>query len=125
MRNQDVTARRADEMVVVGLHGDVGPVLEVVGAVLGVDRLDLAFVQQGQRATCRGDLHRLENPVEDEHVTVEHDSPLVTPRKAEVVSNPAILRRVGHDLRDGDVSAAGGSSRDQPRPARLEKSEDS
>src|SRR5205085_3630432 len=95
MRNQDVTAGRADEMILVNLHRNISPVLEIVRAVLGVDSLDLAFVQKGQRATRRSDLHRLENPVEYEHVTVEHKLPLVTPHNAEVVSISRSFERVG------------------------------
>ena len=71
VRNEDVAARGAD-VVVVRLDGDVRPVLEVVGPVLGVDGLDLPLVEQSESAACRSDLHGLEDPVQNEDVTIEH-----------------------------------------------------
>ena len=68
---QDEAVGGAD-VVIVRLHGDVGPVAKIVGTVLRVDRFDLTLVEKGERPPCGCDLHRLEDSVEDEHVTVEH-----------------------------------------------------
>src|ERR1051326_1702852 len=85
MRNEDVSRRRAD-VVIVRLNGDVGPVLEVVGPVLRVDGADLSFVEKRQRTAHRSDLHRLKDAIEDEDMAVEHDSITPTPAAAGYVS---------------------------------------
>ena len=69
--NEDVTAGSADVMVR-RLHRDVRPVLEVVGAVRGVDGLDVPLVEQSEGTSRRSDLHGLKHAVQDKHVTVEH-----------------------------------------------------
>jgi len=66
-----VTLKRGD-VVIIGLDRDVHPVLEVVGPILGIDGPDVPFVKQDQRAANRSDLHRLENPVQNQYVAIEH-----------------------------------------------------
>ena len=50
--------------MIVRLDRDVHPVLEVIGAVLRVDSLDLALVEKGEGTPCGCDLHRLEDEAE-------------------------------------------------------------
>ena len=85
MRDENVSRRRA-HVVIVRLHGDVGPILEVVRAVFGIDGAHLSFVEKRQRAAHRSDLHRLKDAIEDEDMTVEHDSYTPTPAAAGNVS---------------------------------------
>src|SRR5258708_4056118 len=69
--NEDVTAGR-DDGVVVRLDRDVHPVLEVVGAILGVDGAHLSLVEQGEGAADGRNLYRLKDAIQNQNVTVEH-----------------------------------------------------
>ena len=62
-----------DEVIVVRLHGDVHPVLEVVGPVLGVDGADLSFIEESEGAPDGRDLYRLKDAIQNEDMTIEHN----------------------------------------------------
>ena len=66
---------RRRDVVIGGLDWDVHPVLEIVRAILGIDGPDVTFVKEDQRAANRRDLHRLEDPVENQYMPVEHMAP--------------------------------------------------
>ena len=72
MRNENLSRRRAD-VVVLRLYRDVRPVLEVVSPILRVDCANLPFVQKRQRTAHRSDLHGLEDAIQDEDMSVEHN----------------------------------------------------
>ena len=74
VRDQDLAVRRRD-VVIRRLDGDVHPVFEVIGAIFGVDGPDVALVKQDQGTAHRGDLHCLENPIENQDVPIEHMVP--------------------------------------------------
>ena len=83
--DQNVAARRAD-IVVVRLNRNVHPVLEVIRPVLGVDCANVSLVEQGKGAADGRDLHRLKDPVKDEHVAIEHNRSPVTHSAMPLVS---------------------------------------
>jgi hypothetical protein len=70
-RNADRHRRRHHDFVL-GLNGNVAPVLELVGRVVGEDGADVTLVEEREGLPHGRHVDRLEDAVEDENLRVEH-----------------------------------------------------